>query len=204
VRTKGLASLLVLLTLVVAAPAEAKPPKRVVALTPFTANVVTGLGVRPVAVGETLGGRDRLVPALRSVRTLPLSHPSGPNLEQLATLDPDLVLSSPTWRRGHAAMRSLGIKVAESDPRSLRQAWSQIRRIGRLVGKGKGARDFARILERRADKARRKIRRHPRVLLVLGVGRTPYAFLENSWGGDLVRRAGGRLITGASPASPPT
>ncbi len=31
--------------------------------------------------------------------------------------------------------------------------------------------------------------------MILGVGRTPFAFLPNSWGGDLVARAGGRLIT---------
>jgi iron complex transport system substrate-binding protein len=185
-----------------AAPAaEAKAPKRIVALTPFTANVVTGLGVVPIAVGETLGGRDRLVRRLRNVRTLPLSHPNGPNLEQLATLNPQLVFSSPTWRRGHAAIRSLRIKVVESDPRSVREAWTQIRRIGRVIGKAKGARQFADVLERRVARARRKIRKHPRVLLVLGVGRTPYAFLKNSWGGDLVAKAGGRLITGGLKAS---
>ena len=33
------------------------------------------------------------------------------------------------------------------------------------------------------------------MLLILGVGRTPYAFLRNSWGGDVVRQAGGTLIT---------
>lgn len=175
--------------------APAKPPKRVVALTPFTANVVMGLALKPVGVGETLGGRDRLAPALRGVRVLPLSHPSGPNLEQLVTLDPDLVLSTPTWRRGSGAIRSLGIKVVESEPRSVRQSWVQMRRIGRLIGRAKAGRQFAAILEKRAKGARRGIKRHPRVLLILGVGRTPYAFLGNSWGGDVVRQAGGRLIT---------
>lgn len=33
------------------------------------------------------------------------------------------------------------------------------------------------------------------MLVVLGVGRNTVAFLPNSWGGDIVRYAGGRLIT---------
>ena len=71
-------------------------PKRIVALTPFGANTLVKLGVKPVGVGQTLGGADRLSPKLKGVEVLPLSHPNGPNLEQLASLDPDLVLSSPT------------------------------------------------------------------------------------------------------------
>ncbi len=39
------------------------------------------------------------------------------------------------------------------------------------------------------------------MLLVIGVGRTPYAALANSWGGDLVTQAGGRLLTAGLKAS---
>jgi iron complex transport system substrate-binding protein len=31
--------------------------------------------------------------------------------------------------------------------------------------------------------------------VVLGVGRTPFAMLRNSWGGDVVSKAGARLVT---------
>ena len=70
----------------VAAPAGAAAPKRIVALTPFTANTLAALGVKPVGIGETLGGRERFNKRLRGVRTLPMGHPLGPNLEQLASL----------------------------------------------------------------------------------------------------------------------
>ena len=33
------------------------------------------------------------------------------------------------------------------------------------------------------------------MLVILGVGRTPYAMLANSWGGDIVAKAGGQLLT---------
>ena len=36
--------------------------------------------------------------------------------------------------------------------------------------------------------------------MILGVGRTPFVFLPNSWGGDIVTRAGGELLTGGLSA----
>jgi iron complex transport system substrate-binding protein len=38
-------------------------------------------------------------------------------------------------------------------------------------------------------------------MLILGVGRTPFVFLSNSWGGDMVTKAGGRLLTGGVTSS---
>ena len=52
---KLLATLAIALsTAVLAAPAQAAP--RVAALTPFAASTITRLGVRPVVLGQTLGG----------------------------------------------------------------------------------------------------------------------------------------------------
>lgn len=188
-----LLSVALALGLVAGAPASAAP--RLVALTPFTANTAADLGVRPVAIGETLGGQDRFAASLRGVPRLRLSHPSGPNIEQLARYDARLVLSAPVWRRGHRAMRGLGMRVFESDPRRVDQVAAQTRRLGRVLGRRRAAGARARRIERRIARATAGIRRRPRVLLVLGVGRASYAMLANSWGGDLVRRAGGRLLT---------
>jgi iron complex transport system substrate-binding protein len=182
------------------APAQAAPT-RIAALTPFTANTLAEVGVRPVAIGQTLGGHDRLDPRLKGVPTLALSHPNGPNAEQLAVRNPQLVLSAPIWRKGEEAIKRLGMKVAYSDPRNVADVFTQTRRIGALVGKRAAA---ARLAARQAAEvaaAQRGIRRHPSVLLIMGVGRTSYAMLANSWGGDVVRRAGGRLLTGGLTAS---
>jgi iron complex transport system substrate-binding protein len=175
------------------ATAHAAP--RVVALTPFTASTVTRLGVRPVAIGQTLGGGDQYLDELRGVPVLTLSHPLGPNLEQLATFNPQLVLSSKTWQRGTPAMRRLGIKVYESDPASVAAVGRETRAIGALLGRTRAAAALAAKIEGDVAAARRGIARHPRVLLILGVGRTPYAMLANSWGGDVIRQAGGQLLS---------
>ena len=189
-----LAVVVAALAALAAAPAPAAPT-RVVALTPFTANTVANLGKKPVAIGETIGGRDRFASSLRGVPVLPLTHPNGPNIEQLAARRPDLVLTGPAWNRGTPAMKRLGMKVSSVEPRKVSQVATQTRRIGRLVGRSSRAKAQAKRIESRIRSATRGIRKRPSVLVVLGVGRTTYAMLENSWGGDVVRRSGGRLLT---------
>ena len=49
---------------------------------------------------------------------------------------------------------------------------------------------------RARKKSPHPIKTHPTVLMVLGVGRTPYVFLSNSWGGSIVKAAGGKLLGG--------
>ena len=65
----------------------------------------------------------------------------------------------------------------------------------RLVGTPAAAAGGANPRRSAIQAASRGIRKRPSVLVILGVGRTPYAFMPNSWGGDVVRRAGGRLLT---------
>jgi iron complex transport system substrate-binding protein len=193
----------VLLAAILCLPAsgQAAAPKRIVALTPFTANTLVKLGVTPVGVGQTLGGQDRLSPKLNGVPVLPLSHPNGPNLEQLASLDPDLVFSSRTWAKGNESMGDLGIRVLVQEPFRLSGAYAQTKVIGGLVGKRKEAIALAAAMKRSVAAARKGIEERPTVMLILGVGRTPFTFLHNSWGGDIVTKAGGRLLTGGVTSS---
>jgi ABC-type Fe3+-hydroxamate transport system substrate-binding protein len=181
------------LLFVTAAPAQAAP--RVAALTPYAASTIARLGVRPVVIGQTLGGGDQYIASLRGVPTLTLTHPLGPNLEQLATYNPSIVLSSKTWQRGTPAMRRLGMKVYESDPTSVAAIGTETRNIGALLGRTRAADALARKIEADVSAAKRGITRRPRVLVILGVGRTPYAMLANSWGGDVVAQAGAQLLT---------
>lgn len=183
------------------AGAQAAPPKRIVALTPFTANTLAKLGVKPVGIGQTLGGAERFSPKLKGVPALPLSHPNGPNLEQLASLDPDLVFSSNTWAKGNGAMGNLGIRVLVHEPFRLNGAFAQTLVIGALVGKLKEAKALVASMKKSVAQARRGIEQRPTVMLILGVGRTPFTFLPNSWGGDIVTKAGGRLLTGGVESS---
>lgn len=188
----ALAALLLLLGLTSAAQA-ASP--RIVALTPFTANVLAQLSVTPVAVGETLGGGDRFIKSLDEVPRLTLSHPLGPNMEELAVLNPQLVLSAPIWTKGNQSMKGLGIRVVESDPQRVDDVPRQTEFIGQIVGRRAEAKKRADEQRRSIKVAKSRIRSRPTVLLLLGIGRSVQAFMPDSWGGDLVKQAGGRLLT---------
>jgi ABC-type Fe3+-hydroxamate transport system substrate-binding protein len=194
------AALILATALAAAAPAASAAPKRIVALTPFTANTLAELGVKPVGLGQTLGGNERFDSALKRVKVLPLSHPNGPNMEQLAALRPQLVFSSPTWRKGAQTMRRLDMRVVEADPPRIADLGDATERIGKLVGREQQGRALAKRLKADIKSATKGIDHRPRVLMVLGVGRTPFAFLPNSWGGDLVTRAGGKLVTAGAKA----
>jgi iron complex transport system substrate-binding protein len=185
---------LALLAAALVAPATATAPKRIVALTPFAANTLASLGVKPVAIGQTLGGDENFLPSLRRVRTLPLAHPNGPNMEQLASLRPGLVLSSPTWARGNRTMRNLDMRVAVEEPLTVRDMYPRIDDIAELVDRERAGRRLVARIQREVSRASQDYKSRPRVLLVLGVGRTPYIFLPNSWGGYILQLAGARLV----------
>lgn len=198
-RIGALALLLACLAATIAPAAQAAP--RVIALTPFTANTLAIFGVTPLAIGETVGGGEHFSRLLKDVKRLPLAHPNGPNMEQVAVLDPQLVLSAPVWKKGNDQLRQLGTRVVEIDPRTVADVPRATRWIGALVGLPDEARELADKQRRHVRAAIARARSRPRVLLVLGVGRASFAFLPNSWGGDVVEQAGGRLITAGLRAS---
>jgi iron complex transport system substrate-binding protein len=195
-RGRAMIVAVIALAVLAAAPAAQAAPKRIAALTPFSANTLAGLGVLPVAIGETPDGSERLASNLRNVPRLTLSHPNGPNMEELALRNPKLVFSSPTWAKGATTMRDLGMKVVNADPANVNEAYATTKLIGRTVGKEESGNALAARLKRQVKSATRGIRKHPKTLVVLGVGRTPFVLLPNSWGGSIVKRAGAKLIDG--------
>jgi iron complex transport system substrate-binding protein len=197
----GFALLALLVAFLSPAAGAQKREHRIVALTPFAANTLARLGVTPIAVGQTLGGRERLSPKLLHVPILKLSHPMGPNLEQLTALRPSLVLSSKTWAKGNQAMEQLGIRVESRDPRSISGALADTYKIGETVGRKHYARELLKRMRQRIAGAESGVTRHPKVMLILGVGHAPFVFLPNSWGGSIIEAAGGELATGGASSS---
>ncbi len=205
---KPLAALAVVLIAVLVATtgvgaASAKKKQKIAALTPFSANALAYTGVRPAAIGQQAAGSKKMSSRLKGVKQLALSHPNGPNMEQIAKLDPDVVLSSPTWSKGSKTLRDLAIKVRMMDPSTVNQVTRQIRAIGRSYASKRATDKFVKKVERqiRYAKTGRKIKQRPRVLMLLGVGRAPQAFMKHTWGASVVSAAGGRLITGSLRAS---
>jgi iron complex transport system substrate-binding protein len=177
--------------------ATAASKKRIVALTPFSANSLMYTGTKPVAIGAMAVGDKAMAPGLKKIKQLALSHPNGPNMEEIATIDPDVVLSASTWSKGAATMRDLAITVREMDAATVSQVPSKIRAIGNAYGNKKKTAAYAKKVSGQIDYASdRPYKSKPRVLLVLGVGRSPYIFLNRSWGGSLAKAAGASLLGG--------
>ena len=174
-RTAVLAVCALVLGVALSAPAasQAATPKRVVTLTPFGAHTLSLLGKRPVGIGQTVG--DRLPSKLSGVPVLPLSHPNGPNMEQLAKLNPDLVLSSLTWRKGEDTMRDLDMRVVEQEPYRPATVPDVTKKIGKLVGRRKQAERLAAKQKRDIARAKRAVKSRPKVMLVLGVRRSYFS-----------------------------
>lgn len=191
---RRLLALAVAATLALAAPAAAAP--RVVSFTPFESNILAQLGVKPVAIGKPPAGQEFLDSRLASVRRLALTHPNGPALEGLLALRPDIVLSSPTWRAGTPRIQRLGIKVYDGvDPQRLATVPIAVQQIANLVGKPAQGRVIASRLNREIRVSLRNIRKRPRVLVAMGLARYTIAFRAGTWAGDVVRQAGGQLLT---------
>lgn len=178
--------------------AAATKYRRVVALSPFQANTLAQLGVKPIAIGGNIGQGIKLDRRLNGVKRLTLSHPDGPNLEEVIKLNPGLVLSSQGWKTGNTKMTNQGFKVLASssyEPSSPSAVASSIKAIGKLVGKSKKAKKLAAKVKRQLTAASSDIVKKPTVLLILGIGRSTMAFMPKSWGGQVINHAGGQLLT---------
>lgn len=210
-RIRALAALTLAAALLVAlltASAEAASSKRIVALTPFSANTLVAVGVKPKAVGQLALGNKALSSRLKGVRRLTMTHPTGPNMEEIAKLNPDVVLTSSEWRKGTQTMRDLAITVREMDAtraldvparqRAIGYAYGSKRLTDRLVRRTNAEIAYAR---KGSKKRPHPITVKPRVMLILGVGRTPYVFINNSWGGSVARAAGANLLGGNQKGS---
>ncbi len=192
-------ALIILVAAIASASAGAANRQKIVTLTPFSSNALVNSGVRPVAIGKQAVGHKASSPKLKGIQQLALSHPNGPNMEQIAKIDPDVVLTSPSWKKGTQTMRDLGVKVFERDPATVNQVVGRIKSIGNAYGNRKKTAGFAKKVAAQIKYAKtggRKVTQRQSVLLLLGVGRSPQAFMPSTWGGSIINAAGGRLITG--------
>jgi iron complex transport system substrate-binding protein len=172
------------------------------ALTPFSANALALMGVFPKAIGQTLGGDRRYVSGLSTTPRLALRHPLGPNMEVLQRRRPDLIFTSPEWRAGRDTMERIvsakpNGRVVNADPTSVQEVFSKTRQIARIVNTEARGERLVRSMKSSMRRALRGIEGRPTVMVVLGVGtNNPLAFRPDSWGGEIVRMAGGRLRPG--------
>lgn len=173
---------------------------RVAALLPFAADQLIALGVQPVLVPSLPGGQPE---AWQGIEAGALDHSVGPNIEQLIAADADVIIMSAVYSQFVPQIEdSTEAQVITMDADTLEDVSAHTRTIGELVGKPDQAdawiADFNAQLAATEpiDSAGDPIS----VLAVFGTPQSFYAFLPDSYLGDLVETAGGRLITSDLPA----
>ncbi|MCA1615328.1 MAG: ABC transporter substrate-binding protein [Acidobacteria bacterium] len=182
--------------------ATAARPRRIISLSPSTTEVLHGVGAfdRVVAVTEY----DEYPP---EVSRLPkVGGWSNTNLEQIATLKPDLVVltesQSPFIKD---KLESLGLRILVVNSYTVADALASITQIGAATGQDAEAQKLLDETRARLEavRARTKDLRRPRVLCIVdrvpGTLRGLYTATEGSFIDELIEIAGGDSI--APPAA---
>ena len=173
--------------------AESPSTPRIVALLPFAADQLIELGVTPVAVPLIRGNTPA---AWEGIPRVTVDHSAGPNIEQLIAMGPDVVVTSSVYAQFVPAIESAtDARVVIMDVDSVDHVSQHIKDLGEIAGVPGDAADYAGSIESRLG-ARDRAGDPIDVLGVFGTPHAFYAFLPDSYLGDLVAHAGGAMITG--------
>ena len=172
-------------------------PQRIVSLAPNLTETVFALDLGARLFGDT----DFCdYPAEARMRTR-VGGPIDPDLEQIVSLHPDVVLATRSLNRAVTveALDRLGIPVYTTDPRTVQDVAASVRRLGEVLGaKSRGEALAAQMEQRLAELARRlKGRPLRRVFFVVWldpiISTGPNTFIA-----DALRHAGAESVVNVS------
>lgn len=139
--------------------------------------------------------------AAKDIPEVAISHSAGPNLEQLAAVRPDLVLTSPTFGRFAGPIQAaLKIPVLIYDVDSIDDILEKMDALGALAGCEEEAQKAKADLEEKiAEQQQGLPNESPVVFGVFGTSESFLAFTGKSYLGNMVERLRGRLTTEGDP-----
>jgi iron complex transport system substrate-binding protein len=183
------------------APSSAGKPARIISLTPSTTEILYGVGAfdRVVAVSDYCS-----YPS--DANKLPrVGGWNNPNMEQIASLRPDLVVFSDAQAQFvKDKVEAAGIKTLSVPSQTLEDAYKSIELVGRATGDEEAARKLLEQTRASVETVRLVTERLPRRRVLCVVDRVPgtlrdlYTAGGDSFIAQLIRVAGGE------PVSPPT
>jgi iron complex transport system substrate-binding protein len=175
-------------------------PARIISLTPSTTEILYGVGAfsRVVAVSDYC-----TYPA--EVKNLPrVGGWNNPNMEQIASLRPDLVVFSDAQAQFvKDKVEAAGIKTLSVPSQTLEDAYKSIELVGRATGDEEAARKLLEQTRASVETVRLVTERLPKRRVLCVVDRVPgtlrdlYTAGEGSFIAQLIRIAGGE------PVAPP-
>ena len=164
---------------------------RVVALLPFAADQLIELGYPPVAVPQLRGES----PApWAGLPTIAMDHSAGPNIEQIIAARPDVVITSSVYAQFVPGIETqTGADVMIIDIDRVADVMTSLRTLGELTRTTERADQIIASLP--GDASIESSGDGPTVLPILGTPHSFYTFLPGSYLGDLIQRAGGKILT---------
>jgi iron complex transport system substrate-binding protein len=181
--------------------AQSAKPARIISLTPSTTEILYGVGAfgRVVAVSDYC-----TYPA--EVSKLPrVGGWNNPNMEQIASLRPDLVIFSDAQAQFvKDKVEAAGIRTLAVPSQTLEDAYKSIELVGQATGDDEAARKLLEQTRASVETVRLATERLPKRRVLCVVDRVPgtlrdlYTAGEQSFIAQLIREAGGE------PLSPPT
>ena len=180
---------------------RASKPERIVSLSPNTTEILHGVGAfgRVVAVSSYC----KYPPEAQKLPQV--GGWSNPNLEQIASLRPDLVVfSEPQAQFVQDKIESMGVRTLAVPGQTLEDAYSSIERVGRAAGEDEAARRLIEETRRAVEEVRARAASLPRRRVLCVVDRVPgtlrdiYTAAPGSFIAQLIEAAGGE------PVSPPS
>ncbi|HEX8129787.1 MAG TPA: ABC transporter substrate-binding protein [Pyrinomonadaceae bacterium] len=184
------------------ATATGQQPQRIISLSPSTTEVLYGVGAfeRVVAVSDY----DKFPP---EVSRLPkIGGWSNTNLEQVATLKPDLIImTSSQAPLIKDKLDALGVRTVTVPSYTVADALAGIEQIGAVTGREEAARQLVAEVRAKLEDVRARTRELPRLRVLCIVDRVPgtlrglYTATRGSFFAELIEIAGGESI--APPAS---
>ncbi len=169
------------------------PASRIAALSHYAVDPLIEMGVEPVARGDV---KYELSESAQKVHAVSVRHSAGPNLEQLAALDTDLIIVSIVHAGFVDAIeKTVGAPVAVLDPTSFDDLLAEIRLLGRITGKADESETIAATLELNVTELlTNNAQSNPRVYALFGVPGTFFAFMPETYLGDVISLVGGELV----------
>lgn len=171
------------------AEAVAKKDARVVATSPAIAEICDRLGLDLVGVPETSSSLPERYQGIQTV-----GAPMAPDMEKLASMQPDYVLSPMTLRDDlQPKYTAAGLSYLFLDLRSLAGMYGSIEELGVTFGREQKAGALKAQYESFTRKLEQDIAgfEKPKVLLLMGVPGSYLVAAEHSYAGSLVAQAGG-------------
>jgi len=178
-------------------------PQRILPLTPSLSETLFALGLDDRIVGVT-----EFATYPKAARKKPkVGTFFNPSLQRILTLDPDLVIVSSTHQDGktYTDLMKFGIPVYRVKPVDLNSIYRLISDLGEITGTLKSAQKLILRMKKQVAMIERQVAglRPQRVFYQVGID--PIVTVNRqTFAADLIRRAGGILVTADNPIRYPT